>query len=141
MKENHSKAPSARLRQVWPPLSPRHSRPFDGGNPKLAKVQAAARWHSARSKIFGSTMFDEPGWRIMLQVYTSHLQNSNVTLRSLAESLDDPIRDLASQVAALEAADLLTGSGEEAGATLRLTDQGLGAMHALFEVLPARTLK
>lgn len=86
-------------------------------------------------------MFDEPGWRIMLQVYTSHLQNSNVTLRSLAETLDDPVRDLASQVAALEAADLLTGSGEEAGATLRLTDQGLGAMHALFEVLPARTLK
>ena len=105
---------------------------------KVQKVRAVLRSRTARSILFGTTLFDEPGWEILLHLYAAHFEHREMLLAELISSSTCPASTVTRWARVLEKERLVTQTpGNDVGpVVLRLTEDGLASMHALFEVIP-----
>jgi len=129
------------LRQVWPPVRTEAESRLNCQNArKLRQVQSVLRWRAMRAKVLSSTLFSDPAWEALLQVYASELGDCPPTLMQLASALQSPPAVAGTWVRALEEEGLVRWqeASEAAPLTIRLTDSGMGGMHALFELWPDR---
>jgi len=88
--------------------------------------------------MFGTKLFDEPGWEILLILYAATLEHRAVHLEQLTSLSTSPASTVTRWARVLEKERLVTQlQGDDAGpVVLRLTEDGLASMHALFEVIP-----
>ncbi len=105
---------------------------------KIQKVRAILRSRAVRASMFGTTLFDEPCWEILLILYAATLEHRDVHLEQLTSLSTSPASTVTRWARVLEKERLVTQSqGDDAGpVVLRLTEDGLASMHALFEVIP-----
>jgi DNA-binding MarR family transcriptional regulator len=129
-----------RLRQVWPPVGPEdHPRLGYRRDEKLRKAKDLLAWRSMRTEVLGSTLLHDPAWELLLHIYAGELANCAVTPPELAAALQTSVASVERWLRALHGEGLVDQSSHsETSSPVRLTDHGIGGMHALFELLPCR---
>lgn len=139
MTENDGVRTPPKLRQIWPPIeSGEQPRLGSRRDAKLRKVSDLLAWRSLRAEVLGCNLLNDPAWDLLLHVYAAELANRPVTLLELASALRINASSVHRWARALEEEGLveLGQSPDPASGSLRLTDRGIGGMHALFELLP-----
>lgn len=141
MSDNYKVRTPPRLRQVWPPVEPQGQQRL-GSRPdaKLRQVRGVLGWRSMRAEVLGSRLLYDPAWEVLLHIYAAELADCTTTLPLLAAAMETSASTLQRWVRALEDEGLIKQEpfSGPTPAAIRLTDHGIGGMHALFELLPAR---
>lgn len=123
---------SRKLRQALPQAADGHT-----AGRKPNRVRSCIRWRAARSDLLGRNLFYDPAWDILLCLYAAHMEGIETDVETLMRSVDVPRTVLSRWLTVLEERGLISGDNAPFAkdASIRLTDTGLGGMHALCEVL------
>jgi DNA-binding transcriptional ArsR family regulator len=123
---------SRKLRELLPQVASDRAR-----GSKANRVRACIRWRAARSDLLGHGLFYDPPWDILLCLYANHLEGTESGLDGVIRSVGLPRAIISRWLAVLEERGLVCRSRAPRAldGSIRLTDTGLGGMHALCEVL------
>jgi hypothetical protein len=105
---------------------------------KLRKVRGILKFRDARDKLFRTALFNDPAWELLLRLFAAELDGRTVRSADVLGLVPAiPSSTLLRWINVLEKDGLIVRNQREGQEVVRITMDGLGSMHALFEVLPS----
>lgn len=99
-----------------------------------AKAEIEAR--AARSRFFKASLFSDPAWDILLELFAAEQEGRRVSISAAGLTAEIPLTTALRWIAALEREDLVERAGDPTDARrsfLKLSDEGLRAMTLYFQ--------
>jgi DNA-binding MarR family transcriptional regulator len=109
----------------------------------ILAIRGAIQARQKRSRFFKSSLFADPAWDLLLELYAAALTQRKLTVSRLAERSGAPMTTALRWITTLEKEALIERSQDRLDGRrvfLTLTAKGLEAMSAYFEDLPPGTL-
>ena len=120
-----SQLPSRAVTPVYPQLT-------------ANRVEQILRARRARDKVFGSELFADPAWDILLESFLTHLRHTRISISGLCAVAAVPATTALRWILKLEQDDLLTREDDlldHRRTWIQLTDRGMIAMQRYFAMV------
>ncbi len=101
---------------------------------RVSRADWAFKLRRMRDRIFGSELFGEPVWDVLLYVAASQERGETVTVGGLAQGIHLPRATVARTLGALRQAGLLAPEtdADDLTAPVSLSDEGYGKLQAVL---------
>ena len=120
-----SSSPSRAVTPVYPQLT-------------ASRVEQILRARRARDEVFGSDLFADPAWDILLESLLTHLRQTRISVSGLCAVAAVPATTALRWILKLEQDGLLTREDDlldNRRTWIRLTDRGMAAMQRYFAMV------
>jgi DNA-binding MarR family transcriptional regulator len=111
--------------------------------PSEMQVRDILKARRARDKFFNRTLFADPAWDILLELYAAELGQRPLTVGSACIGAAVPASTALRWITALEREGLVTRQNDRFDARrlyVSLTPDGVAAMEAFFRALPSASI-
>jgi hypothetical protein len=105
---------------------------------RLARARVWIEAEALRDQLLGSVLFTNPAWKILLEVYTAHLEGREVSVATVCTQVNVSIPTMRRWIAVLISMNLLREfdlDTEPSRVELDLTDAATTTMDELFDRL------
>ena len=109
---------------------------------RIASVRRTIAARADRKRIFNTSLFSDPAWDMLLELYVASLAQRRLQISRLMERTGVPGTTTLRWIAVLEKEGLIQRQSDRLDARLvllSLTDEGRKGMDAYFDMLPADT--
>lgn len=114
-----------------------------GALPTAQRVRAILRVRRARSQIFGSDLFADPAWDMLLELYLAELAHCRLSVSSLCTGAAVPATTALRWMKVLETRGMIRRTADPTDGRrvfVALSDEARRAMDSLFSAIPATEL-
>jgi DNA-binding MarR family transcriptional regulator len=109
---------------------------------RIASVRRTIAARADRKRIFSTSLFSDPAWDMLLELYVASLAQRRLQISRLMERTGVPGTTTLRWIAVLEKEGLIQRQSDRLDARLvllSLTEEGRKGMDAYFDMLPADT--
>ena len=109
---------------------------------RIASVRRTIAARADRKRIFSASLFSDPAWDMLLELYVASLAQRRLQISRLMERTGVPGTTTLRWITALEREGLIQRESDRLDARLvllSLTEEGRKAMDVYFDMLPADT--